>query len=126
MRDAKQDDGTMIREPAWIGKGELTLEDLDKAVFALNPGQVTDRIIDGGDAFYIAKLEQKKVGRVKAFEEEEVQAFIRRKLETDQRTALRMKEYDKLRKMAVVRMDEPNIKTAVRMAEQKYVGMRGK
>jgi hypothetical protein len=119
MSDVKKEDGQIVKEPTWYQKGSLKLEELEKAVFALNVGDVTD-IIKTGDAFYIAKLEEKQKGRVQAFEEQRVQDIIRDTLTRGQRGALRAKVLAKLEKAAVVRVDEKQIQTATDMAMQKY------
>ena len=106
---------------AFLQKNSLgrKLEDLENAVFALNPGQVST-IIDTPDALYIAKLEDKKAGRVKAFEEESVQLDIHDRMTREQRAELRKKEQKKLVDAAVTRTDEKMIEPAVEMAMQKY------
>jgi len=104
---------------AWVDKGSLKLEDLEKAVFTLNIGQVTT-IIDAGEGLYIAKLEEKKVGRVRAFEEEAVQADVRDRMTKEQRAELRRKEQKKLLDAAVTRTDQKMVDVAVEMAMQKY------
>ncbi|HEX2970795.1 MAG TPA: peptidylprolyl isomerase [Tepidisphaeraceae bacterium] len=113
----KNDKGEPVGLP--IQKGSLKQEDLEKAVFALEVGQVTT-IIDGGDALYLAKLEGKTAGTVKAFEAEEVQKEIFRVLSADQRSELRRKEQKKLLEAAVTRTDEKAVDVAIEMAMQKY------
>ncbi|MGA2498095.1 MAG: peptidyl-prolyl cis-trans isomerase [Tepidisphaeraceae bacterium] len=109
-----------VREPQYIAKSSLKSEELEKAVFALTkPGEVTG-VVDGGDAFYIAQLEDHRAGREHTFEEEDVQQLIRRRLESEQRQMLRLKEQQKLVKAAVWRVDEQMTDTAVEMAMQKY------
>lgn len=120
MSDVKKEDGQIVKEPTWHQKGSLKLEEIEKAVFALNVGEVTD-IIKTGDAFYIAKLEEKQKGRVQAFDEESVQDLIRTTLIKNLRAELRAKALAKLEKAAVVRVDEKQIQTAADMAMQKYM-----
>jgi hypothetical protein len=120
MTDVKKDDGTVVREPRWIPRGTFArLEAVEKAVFDLQPGQVTD-IIDTGDALYVARLEEKQGGATKAFDDPLVQAFIREKLTKDQQRALRDKERAKLMSTAIHRKDEKMLQTAVDMAMQRY------
>ncbi len=111
-----------VMEPTWIDHGALAgkLEEVEKAAFALDVGEVSPIPIDVGDGFYILKLEQKQKGRVRAFEEPEVQAEIRRRLGNDQRLALRQKDWVRLNKESVVRQDPEMLKTTVNMAMQKY------
>jgi parvulin-like peptidyl-prolyl isomerase len=121
MVPVKDDQGQKIGdEPAWIEPNSLRLEQIEKAAFALEPGEITPVPVDTGDAFWIVKLEQKQKGRVRAFEEPEVQGTIRRALFGEQLMALRLKEYQRLEKGSVVRRDERMIQTTVDMAMQKY------
>jgi hypothetical protein len=113
----KDDKGEPVGVP--IQKGALKQEDLEKAVFALQVGQVTT-IIDGGDALYLAKLESKTSGNVKLFEAEDVQKDIFRVLSADQRSELRRKEQKKLLDAAVTRTDDKAVDVAIEMAMQKY------
>lgn len=103
----------------FLPRGSLKLEELEKAIFALNPGQVSP-IIDTPDALYIVKLEDKKTGRVRAFEEEFVQRDIHDRMTKEQRAELRKKEQKKLIDAAVTRTDEKMVQTAIEMAMQKY------
>ncbi len=109
-----------VREAQYISKGSLKSEELEKAVFALTkPGELTG-IVDGGEALYIAQIEDSRAGREHTFEEDEVQQKIRRALESEQRQQLRLKEQQKLVKAAVWRVDEQMTATAVEMAMQKF------
>jgi hypothetical protein len=125
--DVKRDEkGQMLKdekgEPVGVilGRGSLLrLEKLEKAVFAVNVGEVTD-IVDTDEGYYIAKVEAKTNGRVRPFEEEAVQAEIRDALEREQRNALRIKEQKKLWDASVTRVDDKMIDVAVEMAMQKF------
>lgn len=110
---------TVRKAPAWYLKGSLRAERLEKALFELEPGGITG-IIEDGNAFDIGKLEEKRPGRTREFDEPEVQQMIRRRLETEQRQQLRQKEQRKLMELGIWRIDEKNIQTAVEMAMQKY------
>lgn len=113
-------DGSTKREPAWIERGTLgKLEAVEKAAFELEVGQVSD-IIDTADGLFIAKLEDKKGGKVKAFEDPETQDFIYRKLRTEQQKGLRDRERAKLLATSVSRKDEKSMQMAVDMAMQRY------
>ncbi len=107
-------------EPRWIERGTLRLEQIEKAAYELEVGEVTSKPIDTGDAFWIVKLEQKQKGRVRPFEEPAVQAEIRRQLVGAQRQALRAKEWRRLSAGSIERRDEKNIQATVDMAMQKY------
>jgi len=103
----------------FIDRGSFRLEEVEKVVWELDPGDISD-VIDTGEAFYIAKLEQKKNGRVRAFEEPAVQAAIMNKLRSDQFQVLLNNEREALRKQAVVNYDESMLTPAIEMAMQKY------
>ncbi|HEV8605928.1 MAG TPA: peptidylprolyl isomerase [Tepidisphaeraceae bacterium] len=122
MEKIKKEGDESVMEPTWIDHGALAgkLEEVEKAAFALEVGEVSPVPIDVGDGFYILKLEQKQKGRVRAFEEPEVQGEIRRRLGSDQRRALREKDMLRLSKESVVRQDPEMFKTTVNMAMQKY------
>ena len=115
----KDEKGEPVREPVWVQKNSLRLEDLEKAVFALNSGEITD-IIETNEGLYIAKLEEKKTGRTVPFEDLRVQADIRDRMEKEQRFALRLKEQKKLQDAAVWRRDEKNVDLTIDMAMQKF------
>src|SRR6478736_396739 len=57
------------------GIRERAIDAVDKAVWRLKPGELTDIIEDGG-AFYLAKLEARKDGRIRPFEDQAVQDAI--------------------------------------------------
>jgi parvulin-like peptidyl-prolyl isomerase len=121
MEEVKGDDGATIgKQPRWVEPGSLRLDQIEKAAFAMQVGDVSSAPIDVGDGFYILKLEARQNGRVRPFDEPDVQAQIRRVLSADQRRVLRDKEYQKLAKQSVVREDPEKIQTAVDMAMQKY------
>jgi parvulin-like peptidyl-prolyl isomerase len=117
--ETKDASGGTVTEGVWTARGTLAAEELEKAVFALNPGEVTD-IVQTRDALYVAKLEEKKTGRVLPFENFAVQSSIREHLETEQRLALRAKVREKLIDNAVHRQDKTNVQLTVDMAMQRY------
>lgn len=114
---AKNDNGEPVG--AWFQKGAMRQEDLENAIFELEVGQTTT-VVDGGDALYLAKLEGKKAGNVKAFETEEVQKEIFRIMTAEQRAELRRKEQKRLMDAAVTRTDEKAVESTIEMAMQKY------
>jgi parvulin-like peptidyl-prolyl isomerase len=120
MTDEVVGETTKTRVPRWIERGTLKLEQIEKAAFELEVGEVTQNPIDTGDAFWIVKLEQKQKGRVRPFEDPDVQAEIRRQIGGAQRTALRMKEFNRLAKGSILRSDQKMFETTVDMAMQKY------
>jgi hypothetical protein len=56
-------------------RGSFNVKEVEDAVWALQPGQVTD-VLEVDGILYVAKLESRKEGRVRRFEDEEVQAEI--------------------------------------------------
>jgi hypothetical protein len=117
--ETKDATGKTAREGVWTERGTLAAEELEKAVFALNPGEISD-IIETRDALYVAKLEEKKGGTVRPFEDLKVQADIRDRMEREQRMALRAKEQLKLRDAKYWSVDKKNLQLTVDMAMQKY------
>jgi parvulin-like peptidyl-prolyl isomerase len=103
----------------WIDRGAFAKEKVEDAVWKLKPGETTP-VVEDGDAFYIAKLVDKKEGRVRSFEEADVQALIKRALEAQQFDALRDKAFADLQKEAIIYPDHPQIEPVVEMAMQMY------
>ena len=121
MEEVKGDDGQTIgKQPRWVEPGSLRLEQVEKAAFAMQVTDVSSAPVDVGDGFYILKLEAKQNGRVRGFDEPDVQSEIRRVLTADQTRVLRQRESEKLVRQSVVRLDEKKIETTVDMAMQKY------
>lgn len=112
----------------FFDRGAFAVEKVEEAVWALDPGQVSD-VIDAGDAFYIAKLEQKEEGKTIPFEAESTQEDIRRTLEAQQFSAMRQAQQEKLMADATVRgdprLDPGAMQTAVEIAMQRYKAWRG-
>jgi parvulin-like peptidyl-prolyl isomerase len=103
----------------WMQRDAYRIDAVDKAIWKLHPGQVTD-VIEADDAFYIAKLEARKDGRVRPFEDQAVQDEIRNKLWDQQLRILRDKVRQELVNEAVIRADDSLLDVAVDMAMQKY------
>src|SRR5205823_5378193 len=87
----------------WVQKGNYYLENVEKALWDLKPGQITFPI-DNGNAFYIAMLEDKKDGKVEPFESETVQGTIRTALSAEQVRAINSELIADLRLQAMQRM----------------------
>jgi parvulin-like peptidyl-prolyl isomerase len=109
----------------WVERGSYAHQKVEDAVFALNAGEVTEPI-EAGDAFYIAKLEQKRAGRVRSFDEEAVQAKIQENLRAEQLATLQKDAQQRLMKNAVLEPENPNIGPVVEMAMQRYSSWSGK
>ncbi len=103
----------------WVDEGAYVLEDVEKAVWALQPHQVSD-IIDSHGAFYLAQLEDVKRGKVIPFDSQQVQEQIREAISGAQLRELRDQVQQRLLQHAVV-SENANMKdVAGDMAMQKY------
>jgi hypothetical protein len=104
----------------WIDKGAFKLEDVENAVWKLQPYQLTD-IIDSHGAFYLAYLEDVKRGKVMPFESQQVQQQIRETLSAAELRELREQVQDRLMQHAVVNYNPNMMDIALEMAMQRYV-----
>jgi parvulin-like peptidyl-prolyl isomerase len=100
-------------------KGALKSEQLNKAVFSTPQGQLTG-IIDGGDNFYIAKIENIKPGRTQPFDDPKVQESVKNTLQKEQMEPLLQRERDKRLANGVMVPNPPLFDPVVEMAMQKY------
>jgi parvulin-like peptidyl-prolyl isomerase len=116
-------DNPAFRSPAgWIARGSFVLPEVEKSVWSLKPGQVTD-VIETPNGFYLAKLEELQAGKTLPFSDPSVQQRIENELRRQQFTALRTKAQQKLIRDAIIRYhpdEEGMLRTAVEMAAQKY------
>jgi peptidyl-prolyl cis-trans isomerase C len=106
-------------ELPWIEKGAFAIGAVEDAVWKLAPGGVTPVIEDAGK-FYIAKLEQKRPGRVLPFEDEETQEKIRDRLWGAEFQPLLAKMMDDLKRQSIVRTDPSMLESALEIAMQRY------
>lgn len=117
------DDPSLMRNGGlvgdWVEKGAFRLDKVEKAVWDLKPGEVS-LPIDTDGAFYIARLEAKKGGRVQRFEDQAVQDRIRDILRKQQFNALRDKMRMDLESKAIIDLKPEMIKTAMEMVMQQY------
>jgi parvulin-like peptidyl-prolyl isomerase len=111
--------GRVGGEEGWIQRGAFALTEVEEAVWKLQPGEVSD-VIEVGPAFYIAKLEQRKLGRVRPFEDEDVQRQIEQTLRRQQIAQRREREQEKLLKESVVYPWPPVTGPVMEIAMQKY------
>lgn len=102
-----------------IRKGDYANTKVEEAVFASKPGRVTD-IIEVNGNFYIAKVEQKTDGRVRPFEDPEVQAEIKDILRKEQMQPMVELQQERLKANAAINPDPPRIEPLLEMAMQKY------
>jgi parvulin-like peptidyl-prolyl isomerase len=120
------DDASLKAKGGDVGsmqKGNFRYEKVEDAVWALQPGEYTDKPIEVSEpttAFYIAKLESRKGGTVQPFDSPAVQKYIEDKLFSQQLGALREKELADLVGQAVIFREPKGLETAVDMAMQRY------
>jgi parvulin-like peptidyl-prolyl isomerase len=109
----------------WMQKGGFKFDNVEEAVWALQPGQFTDKPIEvsdraTGNAFYIGLLEQRRGGTVQRFDNPAVQKVIYDRLFSQQLAGLRERELNELIKNAVILRASDGINIAVDMAMQRY------
>jgi parvulin-like peptidyl-prolyl isomerase len=103
----------------FIERGALRDHEVEEAVFKLQPGEVSDIIQDNGD-FFVAKLEEKRIGTVRPFEDPKVQDEIRETLRREQFRTMREQIQEELKKNALVQGNDQMMNTALEMAMQRY------
>jgi parvulin-like peptidyl-prolyl isomerase len=116
------DDATLTRSGGKLGpvaKDSFALEKVEAAVFATQPGQLTDIIEDRG-GFYLALVDTIKLGKVLAFDDPAVQRDIRSKLLNTEIGRMRDQARAELERNATIRRDPRMLQTAVEMAVQRY------
>ena len=104
----------------WIQKGSFRLEKVEQAAFELQPGQVSQNFIEEDGAFYIVKVEERKVGHVQPFDDPTVQDSIYSTLRARQFRALREQVIRQLTANAIIRKNNDLLQTVVEMAMQRY------
>jgi parvulin-like peptidyl-prolyl isomerase len=104
----------------WIKRNSYCIDSVEKAVWQLQPGQITP-VIEDNECFYIAKLEEKKIGQVRSFDDQSVQEEIHNRLFQAQFAVLRDNVRDDLTRNAAIIADDDQLITVVDMAMQKYV-----
>ena len=102
-----------------IDRGAYVNKPIEDAAWALQPGQVSD-VITIGDVFYIVKLEQKQIGRVRPFDSEQVQSQITRALQNEQFQVLKEATEAKLSREAIYKPNPNAMDLAIEMAMQRY------
>jgi parvulin-like peptidyl-prolyl isomerase len=100
-------------------RGALRNDKLNDALFSTKQGNITS-IIDGGDAFYLAKVESVKMGRVQPFDDPGVQKTIHDILSKEQMQPLLRREQDKSMANGVIVPYPPLLAPVIEMAMQKY------
>ncbi len=104
---------------AAVGPGTYAVDAVDQAVWALNPGQVT-AVIPADGSFYVAKLEEKTPGEVKAFDAPGVQEGIYRQLIRQQKDASRQRYEATSREYIIAYTFDDAAPMLMDMAMQKY------
>ncbi len=111
--------GDVTGNGGWIDRGAYAVSAVEDAVWKLGPGQITP-VVKDGRAYYLAKVEQKKGGRTKQFDDDETQATIRSAISREQFLVLRDAAKQRLIKDAIITPDPPMYAPAIEMAMQKY------
>jgi parvulin-like peptidyl-prolyl isomerase len=106
-------------EPLEMSPASFSIAKVRDVLTKLQPGEVSD-IIEMPDAYYLVKMEEHKIARVRPFEEQAVQDKIRLTLRTEQYRRLREQDFARLMKNAAIRADEDMLVVAIDMAMQKY------
>ena len=106
-------------ELPWVEKGAFRWAAVEEAVWKLKPGDVTPVIEEEGK-FYIARLEQKRPGRVLPFEDGDTQADIHRRLWNAQFQPHYERMIDDLKRQSIVRTEPAMLQSALDIAMQRY------
>jgi parvulin-like peptidyl-prolyl isomerase len=117
----------------WVERGAFAITPLEDAIWKIQPGEMTD-VVQAGDAFYIARLENRRDKRMRVFEDPDVQDEIYRILSQPQIAEQRERMQNKLLENAVfnppIQFTEPDLKKisqpVLEMAMQKYPEWAGK
>ncbi len=103
----------------WMEPNTYRLEDVEKALWQLDPGQVTP-VIKAEGAYYVAKLVDKKIGVVRKFDDATVQEDAYNRLRQQQINARWRMSKQQSFEDAVVTTSQEGFETAVDVAMQKY------
>ena len=103
----------------WVQRGAYAVTKVEDALWTLEPGSVTP-VIESGDSFYFARLENKRNGRVRKFEDQDVQNSITDTLRKAQVASRREAYQQRLMKDAVIFPYPPQFDSAVEIAMQRY------
>jgi parvulin-like peptidyl-prolyl isomerase len=118
----------MSGDTGWLAKGSFKYEKVEEEVWKLQPGQVT-QVIETDKAYYLAKLEQVRPGRVRPFGEQpngkqmSVQEQITDKLRKEQFRELSDEMNQRLQKDAIVNRDPARMQLCLDMAMQRYAAV---
>ncbi len=110
--------------PYSMDRHAFKIDEVDAAVFSLQPKQVSDVISAQGN-YYLVEVEARTIGRVLPFDDPTVQDTIDSVLRRQQFSVLQSSQIDKLRDQAAVSPD-PDFQSALQMVMQNYPVWRGK
>jgi parvulin-like peptidyl-prolyl isomerase len=116
------DDPNLMRsagDVGWIHRGAYALDAVEEAVWKVQPGEVSE-IVQVGEAFYLAKLENRKMGRVRGFDEDAVQKEVQEALRREMLDSLRRQQQEALIADAIVHPDPPVTDVVLEMAMRNY------
>lgn len=108
----------------WMSRGAFVAVPVDEAIWKLQPGEITG-IIKSGAYLYLAKLEQRKGGKVQGFADQDVQEKIYETLRRQQFNTLREQVRQDLEKKAAIRLNPDMMQVALEMVMQKYPAWAG-
>jgi parvulin-like peptidyl-prolyl isomerase len=100
-----------------MGQGELAVKPVDKAIFSMKEGQLSD-VIETDSAMFIVKVVEVDKASVAPFEE--AQKSIAEKLREKQRSALHDEYYSQLYEAATIQRSEEFLTKVLQLAEEKF------
>ncbi len=103
----------------WMDRGCYRVDAVEAALWQLSPGGVTPVVEDGG-VFYVAKLEDKHVGRTRPFDDPTVQDDVLKRLTQQQMSALWDRVRDDAYADAMLSAPDDRMQIALEMVMQKY------
>lgn len=106
-------------------RGSFNIPQIEDAVWKLQPGETTD-VIDVDGVLYIAKLESRKIGVVRPFEDEDVQTQIYHEIQRQRLADLREDEQRRLRAESITTEYPSMLQTALDIAIQNYKAWNAK
>jgi parvulin-like peptidyl-prolyl isomerase len=122
--ETNRDRGGYVRKDGWVEAGSYPIDEVEKEVTALKPGQVTG-IIQARNALFIAKLEEIQDAKVKPFEDLAVQEAITEKLKAQQIQAMRERHVRELQQTAVTERKPGAMKALLDIVTSRYPDWAG-
>jgi hypothetical protein len=111
--------GGYVTSDGWLERDAFGIKPVEDAIWKLQPGEVTD-VIQVGDNYFIARMEDRKLGHVRPFTDPDVQKEIEQSLKQPQLAARRQAMEDKLLGESIVTPKTPDITPVMDMAVQNY------